>query len=221
MVATLHALLLLAIPIGAIVVCVVARRRRRSRLVSFVCLGVALGLGFLCWLFNQHMCWEGNPVAQWFIPMPFLWLVLVCLADTRLRRLTGLLIAVGMIGLSCQYTDIVHGERWTGSARWGRLHQAVGGSTLRAIVAELAELPQDDPTSYAAGWLRDLPIAEHVNDLLNKRPFVRGEIEPVWHSKFTALYRRVSIPQDVWFPGGTLAEGAEDLEFRDRLRRAK
>lgn len=221
MVATLHALMLLAIPVGAIVVCVVARHRHASRLVSFVCLGVALGLGFLCWLFNQHMCFNGSPVAQWLIPMPFLWLVLVCLADTRLRRLTGALIAVGMVGLSCQYTDIVHGERWTGSSQWERPHQAVAGAMLRAIVGELAELPQDDPTPHTAGWLRDLPFAEHVNGLLNKRRLVRGEIEPVWHSRFTVLYRRVYIPQDVWFPGGALADGAEGLELRDRLRGEK
>ena len=71
---------------------------------------------------------------------------------------------------------------------------------------------------YPQGWLRELPFAATFEgDLAMEKPFpLRAEVYRVWHSRFTHLYRVNRINQDVWYPGGQLADTVDSICLKDR-----
>jgi hypothetical protein len=108
---------------------------------------------------------------------------------------------------------------------------AVPGKALGQYFYSLYSLPlrhvdayetSDQSTVYPAAWLIDLPIKEVVRGYWGWRAFREDGtvvvIKParLWHSLFTGLYAIDAKSVRVWYPGGTIKEGIERLEFREQ-----
>lgn len=211
---TLHALALLACPIVAIAAVFFAPRKPGQK---------PAGVWALVWpvlvavvpATSRHLCDEGQAILQWLIPLFCLWLVAVFVGHVTARRSVAWLLAVAMWILTFHYEQVVHERDITGNPNWGRGSRAVSNSTLRVIKVELADCSALDTTEYPAGWVRDLSFASLLEFPLYRGP-IRGEVASFWHSSWTSLYRPIRIPQDYWYPGGTLAAAADRIEIRDR-----
>lgn len=218
--AELHAFILIGCVAATLAMVATAKRRtfggRRERLIAVL---APLGLALLP-ATMRHMCAEGNPFMQWFVPLLCLWATFMCIGPRVLRRGIAVVLTFVMFGLSWHFIDFVHSPEWTGNPAWHRAQEAVGQSTLRSAQAGLLTCGEGDASAYAAGWLRELDagacVRESAEYHLRDRRIVRGDGKRVWHTWITGLYQRVTISQDVWYPGGRLGEGAMKLELRDR-----
>ena len=212
---TAHAILLLLLPLATLVIVVAWQRRspstRQLALAGLLsCLAMALAFSF-----NQHLCVEGTPLNQWLITGMCMFLTLAVLESARRRRLLAAVLFVGMIRLSCHFTDVVHSPGWTGNPHWTGTAPAM----LRSL-PHLIQIPSTDSgnpdADYPAGWLRDLPVSSENQPFLTCQRPMRREIHRAWHTRLTGLYRYVTIPQDFWYPGGPFARAFAQVQLRDR-----
>ena len=211
----IHAVLLIALS-AAVLASLSAMKRRMptggqvSNAFAIVALGVTVVM-----LANNHLCYEGQPLMQWLILGPCLLLVLLFVSSPARRRMMGAAVFVGMMGLSCHFTALVHEPGWTGNPDWdGGAHARLIGMHL-AMKAAAAD--SDDPeVELQPGWLRELPIEPAIKDALTEEHPARRDVHRIWHTWLTGLYRYSIVQQDYWYPGGPLADAAERLELRDR-----
>ena len=131
------------------------------------------------------------------------------------RRVLGVLLAVGALGLSCHFTELVHTSQWTGNPNWDGALSAITNSYRRSV-PELMGKIDDADEEYRPSWLRELPVWEQLEQWFEIAELNRRQIGRTWHTWFTGLYPVKLIRQDFWFPGGTLAEGLAEFELRDR-----
>jgi len=215
---TLHAILIFVLPAAAFL-SVVALRRRAPTGRQFVVALILASLGTLaaptC---NHHMCLEGEPRNQWLILGPCLFLALLLVNSAARRRWLAAGIFVGMMGLSCHFTDLVHTPGWTGNPGWDGWTQARLRSLKKRAEAAVADIANQD-VALTAGWLRDSAIWGDVEDVFGDHHPHRRQVRRVWHSALTGLYRTTSIPQDFWCPGGPPKEAVTRIELHDRALR--
>jgi hypothetical protein len=215
--ANIHAVLLVGLAAGSLVALVLLSRRT-PKAGQF---GVALGVAFLGTLaapvLNHHLCWEGEPLTQWLVLGPCFLLIIAFVKSLAWRRVLGALVFVGMHGLSCHFTELVHTPGWTGNPAWDGGASIAKRSLNQAISIAIDGMP-DPRVEYPAGWLRDLPVwtAIDCNFHAERQPARRRQIQPVWHSSLTGLYRYTTIDLDYWYPGGPFAESGPRTELRDR-----
>lgn len=222
MLVDLHAILLLLIPVATIVGLLLARRRRPAAPQLLVAIAIAALAMIVTVGVNTHMCLEGLPRSQWIIAGLCLLSVLALVNSRPRRRLAAALLFVGMLGLSCHFTDVVHDRNWTGNPGWLGTDRAWLRSVQDAVDADVLAAESEltaDSNDYPAGWLRDLPLYAAITDVVGDRVPARRVIHPVWHSWLTGLYRRTGVTQDLWYPGGPPSQGLRHLELRDRPER--
>ncbi|MGE0479467.1 MAG: hypothetical protein AB7Q17_03240 [Phycisphaerae bacterium] len=215
---TAHAIVLFVVP-AAVAFWLLVLKRRVPTARQF---GAAFGLASLGTLaapmFNHQLCLEGEPRNQWILLGPCLLLVLALARSAAWRRILGGCVFVGMMGLSCHFTDIVHTLGWTGNPVWDGL-PAVGLSSLQGSLS-LAVLERDgQDAEIPAGWVRESPAWSALDDYARRAPRARRQVRAVWHSPLTGLYRYPTIAQDYWCPGGPAHDAIERIERRDRRRR--
>ena len=212
---TIHAALLIALPAAVVIALVAAKRRAPTSRQIVIALAVAVFGMIAAQEFNQHGCLEGVPRTQWLILGPCVLLVLLYLNSKAWRWVMGMVMFVGMIGLSCHFTELVHESGWTGNPYWDG-----GADTLLRSLRKSAETMVADSKSakadLPAGWLRDLPVWPDVQHILGERHVARREISQTWHTWLTGLYRYSRVPQDYWYPGGAPVDSFSHLELRDR-----
>ena len=93
-----------------------------------------------------------------------------------------------------------------------RLH-----GNLAFIKGELSANAKQDDTVYPADWVRDLPFSECIDEsALRQRGLYRIITGRAWHSAFTRLFPVEQIPQDFWYPGGTLAQAVDSIVLKDK-----
>lgn len=215
---TVHAIVLVALPVAVVIALAAMKRRAPTSRQFTIALAIAAVGTLAAPMFNHHMCLEGEPRMQWLILGPCLLLVLLLVNSPAWRRTIGAVVFIGMMGLSCHFTDLVHERGWTGNPNWDGGANAVFRS-LRQSAAVVASDSENPNVEMAAGWLRDLPVWPAVQDLFGDQHPVRRELNRTWHTWLTGLYRYSSVPQDFWYPGGPLADGITKLEMRDRTTR--
>jgi hypothetical protein len=122
------------------------------------------------------------------------------------------------LGLSCQFTSLVHTRNWTGNP-------ASSGPTGVEVSSLLASLYDVSPpakfaaNSYPSGWLPDLPIWDTLPESFREVDLWRSDAEPTWHTWLTGLYSQSYVRQDLWYPGGPVAEVWARIDVRDRPAR--
>lgn len=215
---TLHAILLIVLPVAALL-SVVALGRRVPTGRQFVVALILASLGTLAApMFNQHMCLAGEPRNQWLILGPCLFLALLLVDSAARRRWLAACVFVGMMGLSCHFTNRVHTPGWTGTPGRDRGAQARLRSLQESAEAAVADIANQD-AALTAGWLRDSAIWDDVEDVFGDKYPNRCQDRRVWHSALTGLYQTTCIPQDFWYPGGPPKEAVTRIELHDRALR--
>ncbi len=215
--ADVHAVLLIALTVAALAALALFKRRIPTSRQFVIAFALASFGTVAAPTFNHHLCREGEPRTQWLILGPCLLLILVFVKSAAWRRILGTVVFVGMLGLSCHFTEFVHTPGWTGNPDWD------GGNSLarrglHQVISAVAKDMEDPQVEYPAGWLRDLPVWDGINERLgdSHRPVYRRQLERAWHTWLTGLYRYTKIRQDYWYPGGPFAEAGPRTELRDR-----
>lgn len=213
---TLHALLLIALPAAAVLIGLVVKKRMPTARQLVVALVLAALGTSAAPMSNHHLCLEGEPRNQWLILGPVLLVTLMFVRSAVWRRTLAGGVFVGMMGLSCHFTEVVHKPGWTGNPAWDGW-PAVGLSSLQgslqSAVLEMARPGAELP----AGWVRESPAWDALDDFARRAPRGRRQVRAVWHSPLTGLYEYTTIPQDYWCPGGPALEAIERIELRDRV----
>jgi hypothetical protein len=77
----------------------------------------------------------------------------------------------------------------------------------------LEEIPHQE-RSFPAGWLADQPFAAEIPERS-----MQGQLyipHPLWHSRFSGIYRLEIIEGEAWYPGRPLKDGRWKIEIRER-----
>lgn len=214
--ADLHALVLLALMILPVVLLGLAKRRRPTDRQLIFALGTAVVIAFITMASNNLLTREGTPRNQWLIPCLLLFFVLAFVQAKRWRRIGGAIIAVSMVGLSFHFTELVHSSDWTGNPDWDG-GAAVLERAKRARFNDWVEQAPDREINLPAGWVDELPSWEpQAKQTVSGMKIYRRDIERVWHTRLTGLYRYTTARRELWYPGGPPADAASRLEMRDR-----
>lgn len=104
-------------------------------------------------------------------------------------------------------------DGWTRNYNLAVQSAGIARSARESVLEQLGRVT--DNRSYPPGWLRDLSNGE-VASAAAMNPLTDSWVEPAWHSWLSGLYRRHGIPQDFWFPGGSVAEARDRIEIRHR-----
>jgi hypothetical protein len=207
MAATQHALWMLALPVLA--ACVAWQFSTRQP--TFRRVLVALLLSLPVFFFPNHLCDAGWGGFQRFLGGICFAAVLTFSTNRRAAAVVGVVFALASIALISHYDNLVHGETYT-----GRRGDRSGTRSRKQWALEEArkEVESISADRIAAGWLSEQ--TEIAKSLAHSPKQHREAGEDVWHSGFTQLYRLRKVPVELWSPGGTPAEAADRLEWRDR-----
>jgi len=203
MFADLHAVLVLAGVVATLVAIVWSPAWRprpvRQTLVAAVPIVV---VGTLC---RCLLSATGIPVAEWLFPLLGVILGGLFVENQRAFQvlrwsLLGLSILLCVNGMFLRTNGYA-------SAVALPMYQAMDRSRLHVLEIKLQEEFAADrvlPRGSLAEMLEDPGIAR----------WDRRTIERVWHTSFTGLYRIVATPSEVWYPGGPVATGSKQLEWK-------
>lgn len=217
MAGSIHAVVLLLVPVlSALVWWKAPRRRPTGRQIFIAALVPILAAVFLGGL--SHLCGAGNPTVQWFVPLVCMWALTTYLARPVPRRVGAALLLLSAVLLSEHYDSLVHGDHWTGNRSWPEsVFSKVRRAYMSSISSRLKDLDAVQPGTFEAGWVRDLPLGGGFDPPRTKAA-AQVVTELAWHSAFTRLYATRLISIDYWYPGGRPADAADDIEIRDRRR---
>jgi len=85
---------------------------------------------------------------------------------------------------------------------------------LRGSLSHYLDGVPHQELSYPAGWLADEPFALDI-----PRSLMTGRVSiahPLWHSRFSGIYRLEIIKGEAWYLGGKLVNGRWKIEIRTR-----
>lgn len=216
----LHAILMVAVVLGALALLILARRRRprpatilvASIIALFTCM---IGTGF------HHACIQGQPVMQWMIPSGCIWVILLFVAGRLRKLIASTLLFVAMIVMCQQYSRWVHEDGWTGDI------EAMRGSAInrqRVMISRaenfLADRAATNAAHFPACWMKDLPPVnadrESYKLYLGNHLWL-GDYIRLWHSSFTRLYRaKAGTDRDLWYLGGPIKDAKGRIVVRER-----
>jgi len=213
---TLHAILLLAIPLATVGGLLLLPGRRATLPALFVAVLVLyLAMSIIP---RVHACGEGGAHTQLLLSGACLvpWLVLI---KPRLARFGGGgLLLLAMFGLSEHFTDVVHLTGWTGNTSW-RPEEKRSRAVVESLSVSGDRIAVESGCSeevFPPCWLRELPMAGVIQEYTGPFSPRRRECRTAWHTWLTGLYPYELVPQDLWYPGGPLGEGLRAVELRDR-----
>jgi hypothetical protein len=201
----LHATVLLGTIVGPLIV-VAASPGWRARplrdvlvaLLPIVCVGVLLSL---------MASVMGFPIAEWVFPAAG---IVVAGLFVKSRRtfetvrwsLFGLTVCLCLNSMFLRMegysSDVKSAGAMYRTLERGRLDSA--GDALARVVPGNQVLPP-----------------EPLRNVLGQTPLTewdRKSFERLWHTSFTGLYRIAATPGEVWYPGGPVATGSKQLEWR-------
>jgi hypothetical protein len=211
---TIHAILLLAIPVATAMVYVRGPRRTPSKRRPLFAAIIAVGMALLVLAINTHLCYAGDPWAQCLIIGVCLWAVLTYQRGGLARLWLSVVLVGLMLGLSFQYVNLVHSSGWYGHPHPSPAVKIVNDSRLAVVRVKVEEAGVNNPVVYPEGWLRQMPCVPAIAGELKHTPY-RVEIGRAWHSWYTRIFPVHRIAQDFWFPGGRLGEGGGSITLRD------
>ncbi|MEW6715699.1 MAG: hypothetical protein AB1306_11510 [Nitrospirota bacterium] len=161
---------------------------------------------------------NGQPIFQIMIPATCLFLILIFINNVAIKLLIFVLFFLASLTLGQHYRDLVKTEIYTGNSN---LTEDMLKLRKTFIVYDLLNEARINDNKYPPGWLRELlpevkaKALKNIIGYLNNRQMHKIEIVHLWHSWFTGLYGKTEGEViDVWFPGGTLKDSAEKIEFR-------
>ena len=220
MIASLYAIGILAQIAVTVLLCIrlgtpSSRPRWRAGLLT----GAACGLAYF--LSPGHLCDRGNPTLQVLIGS-------VCIVSLVLRIRTGhiaaglaVAAAAATLGLAMGYLRITHSTGLTGNPSPSEPRRMA--RALESAERFLTEAGAKDKSSYPEGWLHETEFFKSAPQRPDgdRIPTHASEVKIswLWHSWFSGIFERRSRSVALWFPGGTPADAAKRLEWRERPRK--
>jgi hypothetical protein len=138
-VADLHAVMLLVLPAAGLIAIAMGARRSPTARQSIAAAAIGLGAMVVCAGSNMHLCLEGVPRTQWLLPGLVLIIAWAAIGRAALRRVVAGSLIIGMLGLSCHFTHLVHQQGWTGNPEW----QGTGAAHLSTRQRHFQSLRRD------------------------------------------------------------------------------
>lgn len=128
-------------------------------------------------------------------------------------------IAIPLLGIIAMITLYTISEGYRDTTR--NPYKAMRNSVRRQMVTALMEYAPGQifpagPITVDSPLLASVPAAERsdLNSALERWSF-DYRISPRWHTWMTGLYRAEHIPLVLWYPGGKVAEVAEQMAWRE------
>jgi len=212
--ANLHAVGMIAAFLSIAGLCVLAWKEAPTakRLIASLVVGLLLFL-FASGMFT-HMCDRGNPGTQLLLWTAGLVAILSCVTDWKVSVFGALILCIVMGSLCSQYVNMVHREDLTGNSG-GRENRHLA-SVAERVRKALLEKSVKDVDTHVSGWFSEAPfIDKDLKETLGDEPHQQVEISPLWHTSFTYLWARKAHEVALWYPGGTISDGASRLEWRE------
>lgn len=218
MAGNIHAVILLCCPIATILILWRVARRRPSRQTVLLAAFASVVLMCIGEATSYHLCNVGRATTQWFLPAACLFFVLAYAASTKVRWWMAAALVVALIGLKCQYEELVHQTAWTGNPN-DRTTELLYARQAETMLRKLSEKSSSQGAAYPAGWLRDMPIWPALYAIAGEEWSWQDELEhpqksvpiPLWHSVFTRLYRCEWPQADYWYTGGPISTAKVEL----------
>ena len=187
-----------------------ADRQRAS--LKQILIGVLIALSTMigAGVVSAHLCRAGQPFTQWLIPCICIIAIVSKVHRLGLRISATAILVIAAFVLSFHFSELVHWSGYTGNPHEAEhLQQA----RLRGLAESLRANESLD--ELPAGWLREVAPALDAESVawledLDSQP----EMRRYWHTWLTWIYRPHSLPADVWYPGGPIAENASRVELR-------
>jgi len=161
----------------------------------------------------------GNPFMHFFILGGCFLSILIFIEKKVLLVSLALIIFIFSIFLRNNYIELVSGDTYAGSLEFSNFIERSNQHQLNMIkeLIKSEEVLLNDDNYYNEGWFKDSDVYEKFKNYLSEdmlQTKQRFEICPLWHSWLTRLYRKKSYNVELWYPGGKLSEGINNLEYR-------
>jgi len=147
----LHAIVLIALPLGTIALLFAVRRRAPRDVEALIATVIAAVLVFTARTF-KHNCNLGQPYTQWAIPGLCIWVILLFVADRTFRSGCAALMTFAMVALCWHFMGLVHEPGWNGDPIGMR---AMEQNRPKVMIREAEEFlvgkSATDPIDYPAG----------------------------------------------------------------------
>jgi len=161
----------------------------------------------------------GNPFMHFFILGGCFLSILIFIEKKVLLISLALIIFISSIFLRNNYIGLVSGDTYAGSLEFSDFIERSNQHQLNMIkeLIKSEEVLLNDDKYYNEGWFKDSDVYEKCKNYLSEdmlQTKQRFEIYPLWHSWLTRLYRKKSYNVELWYPGGKLSEGINNLEYR-------
>jgi len=213
----LHALILLLFPAITLLLCLKFGGRPSLKRVI-----VSIVVTFLLFSITHPVakCGPGgDPFMHLFILGGCFLSILIFIERKVLLISLAFIVFIFSIFLRINYIELVCGDTYAGSLEFKDFVEGGERYQLNMIkeLIESEEVLSNDDNYYNEGWFKDSEVYEKYKnyfseDLLQTKQ--RFEIYPLWHSWLTRLYRKKSYNVELWYPGGKLSEGINNLEYR-------
>jgi hypothetical protein len=157
-----------------------------------------------------------TPVYQLLVPILCLSLVMIFMEPKILRRIVSVFLVVTALVLSLHFDNLTSTEKYTG------IHPQrptlMNEMKIKRAETHLSSAASTDSNSCQQGWLSESELVKHIPD--EHRRFILEKYLPrsyyLWHSKFTGVYGKKQGEFGIWYPGGTLKEYAQKLEWKEK-----
>ena len=156
------------------------------------------------------------PFYQWIVPILCLSLVMIFIEPKILRRIVSVFLVVSALVLSLDFDNLISTEEYTYVIPLRS--KAINEAKIFSAENYMFLAASTDSNSYPESWLSESELVKHIPE--KSRRFILEKHLPtsyyLWHSKFTLVYGKKQGEFGIWYPGGTLKESAQKLEFREK-----
>lgn len=158
--------------------------------------------------FYLNRCLQFSMPFQVFLILFFWFVAFVSFSDNHIQRFIVSIIYIILLFL-LSYPAKIFGDYFYSPYIY----------RLRSVTA-YKSIPHT--IEYPSSWLDDLPIKDAVLDywgwsvLPNDGKILVIKPQSLWHSFFTGLYAIDAKSVKIWYPGGTITDSINKLEFREK-----
>jgi hypothetical protein len=205
MYADLHALVVLGAAVAPLIA-IGLSPGRRVRPVRAVLIGIA-PIAAVAMMSLLILSATGVPISEWAVPLAATALAGLFVKSQRLfdaLRWSLFVLAV----LLCLNAMALRADGYASSVASGR-YQALEQNRLAALGQRLRKASPANQ-EYPPGPLATVLAEPGIGD------WDRRTLEALWHTAFTGLYEVRTTPGEVWYPGGPVATGSQQLSWKPK-----
>lgn len=213
---TLHALTLLLLPALTVVGIVFSPRRPCRSDVIWALTVSGFVTGFLATVLFPCLCSRGQERITW----RQVWIPTLCanaawlfIRASALRIALTLSSGVLLFALTYHRDAVLNTREFADSTHDIEL---LAKLSLHSVSKGLREVGEAKDISFPPGWLREVVDDETAWRAIRTNPTPEHQLEPLRHTWITGIYALNKLDRDFWWPGGSIARFADNVELRRR-----